>query len=79
MSEHGNCPDCGGSDGHHYNDCIYDGTSGGYSSYSKRSSSDLNPKTCWIWYILALIMGYGINELLGVIIMIALILWMCVK
>ena len=37
MSEHGNhghCPDCGGSDGHHFNDCIYDGVGSGrgYSS-----------------------------------------------
>ena len=27
----GNCPDCGGSGGNHYNDCPYDGTGGGYS------------------------------------------------
>ena len=25
----GNCPDCGGSGGNHYNDCSYDGTGGG--------------------------------------------------
>ena len=33
MSEHGfgdggHCPECGGSDGLHFSDCIYDGTDG---------------------------------------------------
>ena len=27
----GNCPDCGGNGGNHYNDCPYDGTDGGSS------------------------------------------------
>ncbi len=27
----GNCPDCGGSGGNHYNDCPYDGNGGGHS------------------------------------------------
>lgn len=31
------CPDCGGSDGFHYNDCIYDGPGG--SSFGIRGSS----------------------------------------
>lgn len=26
-----NCPDCGGSDGNHFDDCPYEGTGGGYS------------------------------------------------
>lgn len=28
MSNSNNCPDCGGHDGNHYNDCIYDGIKG---------------------------------------------------
>ena len=32
----GNCPDCGGSGGNHYNDCSYDGTGGGYSGGPRR-------------------------------------------
>lgn len=79
MSEHGHCHDCGGSDGHHFNDCTYDGTDGGYSSYSRRSGSNVSAGKWWIGYIIALIIGYGINELLGVIIMIGLIFWLLVN
>ena len=32
MSESNRCNNCGGSDGNHFNDCNYDGTSGGSSS-----------------------------------------------
>lgn len=33
MSEQGRCNDCGGTNGNHFNDCSYDGTSGrGYYS-----------------------------------------------
>lgn len=64
---HGHCHDCGGTDGHHYNDCIYDGTDGGYSSYTRGGGSGASSGKWWIGYIVALIIGYGINELLGVI------------
>lgn len=74
MSEHGHCRDCGGTDGHHEIDCIYDGTDGGYSSYSRGGGSGISSGKWWICYIIALIVGYGINELLGVIIMIGLII-----
>lgn len=36
---HGHCPDCGGSHGHHFNDCIYDGVGSG-RGYSHSGSSD---------------------------------------
>jgi len=34
MSEYGHCNDCGGTNGHHFNDCTYDGVDSGrgYSS-----------------------------------------------
>ena len=76
MSEHGHCLDWGGTDGHHYNDCIYDGTDSGYSSYSRGGGSSASSGKWWIGYIIALIIGYGINELLGVIIIIGLIFWL---
>lgn len=80
MSEdRGHCPDCGGSDGWHYSDCIYDGTEGwgGYSSHSRRGSSGSDGKV-WLFYIIALIIGYGINELLGAILLIGMIFWLIV-
>ena len=43
MSEdRGHCPDCGGSDGFHYSDCIYDGTDGPRGYYS--TVVNLSPK-----------------------------------
>lgn len=79
MSEHGHCHDCGGSYGHHYNDCIYDGTDGGYSSYSRRNGTNVSVRKWWIGYVIALIIGYGINEFLGAIILIGLIFWLLVN
>lgn len=75
MSEHRNCHECGGSESHHFDGCIYEGTSdvGGRSSYGRCGSSITTGK-CWGIYVMALVIGYGINELLGVIIIIALIL-----
>ena len=73
------CPDCGGSDGFHYNDCIYDGTDGpGGSSFGTRGSSSGSCGKIWIFYIIALIIGYGINELLGAILIIGMIFWLLV-
>ena len=80
MSEdRGHCPDCGGSDGWHYSDCTYDGTEGlgGYYSHSRGSSSGSGGKV-WLFYIVALIIGYGINELLGAILLIGMIFWLIV-
>lgn len=73
------CPDCGGSEGWHYNDCTYDGTEGwgSYSSGSRGSSSGSSGKV-WLLYIFALIIGYGINELLGAILLIGIIFWLIV-
>ena len=70
------CPECGGSDGLHYSDCTYDGTDGprGYSNGSRRGSSSSNGMV-WILYIIALLIGYGINELLGTILLIGVIVW----
>lgn len=61
-----NCPDCGGSDGLHYSDCIYDGTDGPGSHFSgSKRGSDGSSGIILIFYIIALIIGYGINELIG--------------
>ncbi len=74
--DHGNCPDCGGSDGWHYSDCVYDGTGGGgYRRSSKRPSGGSGNKFIF-FFILALLIGYGFNELIGTIIMIILIICM---
>ena len=78
MSEdRGHCSECGGSDGWHYSDCTYDGTGGkgGYSSHSRGSSSGSGGKV-WLFYIIALIIGYGINELLGAVLLIGMIFWL---
>ena len=75
-----NCPECGGSDGFHFDDCSYDGTDG-FDEYSFRSrgKSDVSTGKVWFLIILALIIGYGINEVLGSILMIGIIFWMCVS
>lgn len=78
MSEHRHCYDCGGTDGHHYNDCIYDGTDSGYSS-RRRTSTNVSMGKWWALYVIALVIGYGINELLGVILLIGLIFWLLVN
>lgn len=73
------CPDCGGSDGFHYNDCIYDGTDGlGGSSVGFRGSLSGSGGKVWIFFIVALIIGYGFNELLGAILLIGMIFWLLV-
>lgn len=73
------CPDCGGSDGFHYNDCIYDGTDGpGGSSFGSGGSSSGSGGKVWIFFIVALIIGYGFNELLGAILLIGMIFWLLV-
>lgn len=79
MSENRNCHDCGCSDGHHFNDCIYDGTDGGYTSYSRGSGSNISAGKWWLAYIVAMFIGYGINELLGVIILLGLIFGLIVS
>ena len=74
-----NCPDCGGSDGLHYSDCIYDGTDGpgSHSSGSKRGSSGSGGKF-FLFYIIALIIGYGFNELIGTLMLIGMLFWLLV-
>ena len=78
MSEHGHCPDCGGSNGNHFDDCTYEGTDVN-AGHSRVGGSSVSSGKWWIIYIIALIIGYGINELLGVIIMLGLIVWLCVN
>lgn len=76
--ENRHCPDCGGSDGWHYNDCIYDGTDGpGRYSSGSRGNSNPSSGVVLILFILALIIGYGINELLGAILLLGIIFWVC--
>ena len=48
-----------------------------YSSGSRRGSSGSGGKV-WLFYIIALIIGYGINELLGAILLIGMIFWLIV-
>ena len=53
MSEygnHGHFPDCGGSGGHHFNDCIYDGV-GSSGGYSRGNSSDTWKTICLIMMV----------------------------
>lgn len=79
MSEYGRCHDCGGTGGSHYNDCIYDGTEGGYSSYSRGKGSNVSAGKWWLGYIVALVIGYGVNELLGTMILLGLIFWLLIN
>ena len=79
-----NCPECGGSDGLHFDDCVYDGTdgaygTGGYHRSSKKHSSTDSNGMLWLFYIFALIIGYGINELLGTILLIGWIIYVAVN
>ena len=80
MSEHGHCYDCGGHDGNHFDGCTYEGTGnvGGRPSYGKGGNS-VSMGKFWGIFILALVIGYGINELLGIIIIIGLFFRLCVS
>lgn len=81
MSEHRHCHDCGGHDGIHFDGCTYEGTGdvGGMPSYGRGRSSNVSAGKMWALYIAGLVIGYGINELLGVIIIIGAIFWLCVS
>ena len=48
-----------------------------YYSHSSGSSDGTGGKV-WLFYIFALIIGYGINELLGTILLIGMIFWLLV-
>ena len=50
-----------------------------YGSYHHSKGTNMSGKTYCIWFIIAMIVGYGINELLGVIIMLILIFIMIVS
>ena len=80
------CPECGGSDGFHESDCSYDGTDE-YDSYSLGSggspnvsggSSAVSGGKVFLFYIIALIIGYGFNEIIGAILLLGMIFWLCV-
>ena len=82
MSEYNHenrCHECDATGGHHYPGCTYEGTEGNYrySSGSGGCSSGSGGKV-WLFYIIALIIGYGINELLGAILLIGMIFWLIV-
>jgi len=80
MSDFGDCPDCGGGDGYHDDDCMYDGVDNGcYSSGSSNGGSNGITVTWIIVYIIAVIIGAVINELLGAILMIGLGVWLFAK
>lgn len=49
------------------------------SSYRRGRGSNVSVGKWWAMYIGALIIGYGINEFLGTIILIGLIFWLCVS
>jgi len=64
MSEHGHerhCIDCGGSGGHHFNDCIYDGENSG-RGYSSNTSDTAK----WI-VLVASVIFMGLCPPLGVV------------
>lgn len=48
----------------------------GHSSYSRGTGTQVPTGMWWIGYVIALVIGYGINELLGVIILIGLAFWL---
>lgn len=78
---HFNCPDCGGSDGNHFSDCVYDGTDGaygggGYRRRRRNSSSSSEMGKLWFLFIMGLVIGYTVNELIGTILLI--IFFICV-
>lgn len=76
MSEHGwNCPECGGSNGIHFDDCIYEGTSGPvlHRSGSGKRSSGSGAGALWIIGLLAVIIASAINELLGAIVLFGIV------
>ena len=75
MNDYGHCPDCGGSDGIHFDGCAYEGVDNGHSSYSRGHGTKVSAGKWWIGYIIALIIGYGFNELLGAMILLGLIFW----
>ena len=81
MSKHGHCYDCGGDDGNHFDGCTYEGTGevGGSYSFSRGGGSNVSAGKWWALYIIALLIGYGISELLGVIILIGLVFWAAVS
>ena len=70
MSEfgnHGHCPDCGGSAGNHFNDCIYDGVGSG-RGYSRGGSDTWK----WICVIMMVVFG-GLCPPIGVVFYLALL------
>ena len=81
MSEHGHDNGFGfPHDGEHGRNCTGFGCDCDHENYPishHRSSSSGTGSGYWIVFILALILGYGINELLGVIIIIGLVFWVC--
>jgi hypothetical protein len=81
MSEdRGHCPECGGSDGLHFSDCMYDGTDGARGYYSRsRRSSGVSGRKFWVLYIISLIIGYAFNELIGAILVIGIIFWVLIS
>lgn len=78
MSEDRHCHECGGNDGLHYHGCTYEGTDGERVSISS-GGGNVSVGKWWIGYVIALVIGYGINEFLGVIIMLVLIFWLIVS
>ena len=51
MSEHGHCPDCGGSNGNHFDDCTYEGTDVN-AGHSRVGGSSVSSGKWWIIYII---------------------------
>ena len=80
MYDFGDCPDCGGGDGYHDDDCMYDGMDCGYYSSGTCGSGSNDITVTWIIvYIIAILIGAAINELLGAILMIGLGVWLFAK
>ena len=71
MGDHGgNCPECGGSNGKHHGDCIYDGTNGPGRSYGGPSGNDnAAALRLYIIIIICAFIGFAIDETFGALIM----------
>lgn len=74
-----NCPECGGTNGSHYSDCDYDGTddSGGNYSFKHKRNSNVSAGKVWIFFIIAIIIGYAVNEIIGVVLLIGTVIYAC--
>ena len=78
----GRCMECDGTHGNHFPGCVYDGMdvgSGGYKRAMSNRSAQSESNAFFFWYIMAAVIGFCYNELIGAIILIILGLIMMAK